>query len=261
MINLKIIYSVLWVVICSLLCISFGQDIGIAQTPSQMAFDVGLLPKLPGMQTPSQQAFELRGNQTIAVIGTPTQQTFELRDSQSTLDTETPTQQTFALRSNQTVAPVGTPSQQTFELRGSQSTLGTETPSQQAFVLRSVEPTRGTEISAQAPQADENPLVSSNVAISEVVKEANALNVMVANNMTMPANLTSWKLLLNNGTSTYEFPDYILQPNGIVTIHTQAGMDTPTDLFGSNFMGNGTQDVELLNEKGYLVSKYNLVTP
>ncbi len=112
MINLKIIYSVLWVVISSLLCISFGQDIGIAQTPSQMAFEVGLLPKNARNADSLTASFELRGNQTIAVIGTPTQQTFELR--------------------------------------GSQSTLGTETPSQQAFVLRSVEPTRGTEISAQS---------------------------------------------------------------------------------------------------------------
>jgi Lamin Tail Domain len=222
--NLKIIYLALWIVISSSFCISFVQDVGIAQTPSQMAFDVGLLPTMPGTQTPSQQAFALRGNQTIAVIGTPTQQTFELR--------------------------------------GSQSTLGTETPTQQAFALRSIQPTveSGTSAHQASPAAGSYQPVAPNVTISEVVKETDELKVMVANNMKVPANLTSWKLMLNNGTTTYEFPDFILQPNEMVAIHTQAGADTSTDLFRSNFMWNGTQDIELLNEKGFLVSEYRIVT-
>jgi hypothetical protein len=216
-------YLALGIVISSLFCISVVLDVGMAQTPSQMAFDVGLLPTMPGTQTPSQQTFVLRGNQTIAVIGTP--------------------------------------SQQTFELRGSQSTLGTETPMQQAFVLRSVQPAveSGTSVQQGSPAAGSYPPVATNVTISEVVKETDELKVMVANYMIVPANLTSWKLMLNNGTKTYEFPNFILQPNGMVAIHTQAGADTPTDLFGSNFMWNGTQDIELSNEKEFLVSEYRIV--
>jgi hypothetical protein len=85
------------------LYIGFLGDMGIAQTPSQQAFDLGIIPTMPGSVTPMQQAFEVRGNQTTLRIGigTPTQQTFELRGSQASLGTETPTQLAFGLSGNQ----------------------------------------------------------------------------------------------------------------------------------------------------------------
>jgi hypothetical protein len=44
----------------------------------------------------------------------------------------------------------------------------------------------------------------------------------------------------------------------MVTVHTHSNPNTATDLFGSNFVWNGTRDVELIDQKGMLVSEYTL---
>ena len=82
----------------------------------------------------------------------------------------------------------------------------------------------------------------------------------MANNGTAPSNLTAWKLALNNGTSTYLFPNFMLQPMATVTVHTHMNANTPTDLYGSNFTWNGTRDVELIDSMGKMVSEYSLHT-
>ncbi len=103
-----------------------------------------------------------------------------------------------------------------------------------------------------------NSTAGYNLTIFKVIKESDALHVIVANNGTVPANLTDWMLTLNNGTNKYVFPNFTLNPNSIVTVHTHMNANTATDLFGSNFVWNGTRDVELIDQKGTLVSEYTL---
>ena len=98
------------------------------------------------------------------------------------------------------------------------------------------------------------------VTISKVLKEGDALHVLVANNGTVAADLTDWKLTLNKGVNEYIFPSFTLNPNSIVTVHTHKNLNTATDLYGSNFTWNGTRDVELIDQTGKLVSEYALPT-
>ncbi|MCJ7445319.1 MAG: lamin tail domain-containing protein [Methanotrichaceae archaeon] len=199
-----------------LLYIGFFGDTGIAQTPSQQAFDLGIIPTMPGSITPMQQAFEVRGNQTTLRIGT------------------------------------GTPTQQTFELRGSQVQLGTETPTQLAFGLHD---------NQELPETQANLLSTQNVTIFDIAKDGTALLVRVSNNMMTPIDLAGWKLVLNNGTAAFTFPSFTLLQNASITVHANIGANTQKDLFGSNFIWNGTSDIELLNDRGTLVSEYRIAVP
>jgi hypothetical protein len=99
-----------------------------------------------------------------------------------------------------------------------------------------------------------------NVTISKALRSGDALDVVVANDGTAPANLMDWKLTLNKGVSTYIFPNFAINPNTVVTIHANTSANTATDLFGSNFSWNGTRDVELLDQTGMQVSEYTLPT-
>jgi hypothetical protein len=139
-----------------------------------------------------------------------------------------------------------------------QTTPTTETPSQGAFVVGGNQTTPTAETPSQASYTGST--ARYNVTISKVIKEGDALHVIVANNETAPANLTTWKLTLNNGTNTYLFPNFMLQPMAKVTVHTHMNANTPTDLYGSNFTWNGTRDVELIDSMGKMVSEYSLHT-
>ena len=139
-----------------------------------------------------------------------------------------------------------------------QTTPTTETPSQGAFAVGSNQTTSTGENSSQASYTGST--VKNDVTVSKVIKESDALHVIVANNGTAQANLTDWKLALNNGTSTYLFPNFMLKPMATVTVHTHMNANTPTDLYGSNFMWNGTRDVELIDSMGKMVSEYSLHT-
>jgi hypothetical protein len=188
------------------------------ETPSQGGFEAGIVQTNPISETPSQGSFRIGLNQTNSVAQTPSQGGFEAGIVQTTPTSETPSQGAFAVGGNQTTSTAGTPSEASY----TGSTAG------------------------------------NNVTISKVIKESSALHVIVANNGTAPANLTAWKLALNNGTSAYLFPNFMLQPMATVTVHTHMNANTPTDLYGSNFTWNGTRDVELIDSMGKMVSEYSL---
>lgn len=146
----------------------------------------------------------------------------------------------------QIISTSGTPSQEGFESGEAQTTPTTETPSQGGFET------------GDAQMGSVNSTAGYNLTISKAIKEGDALHVIVANNGTVPANLSDWMLTLNNGTNRYVFPNFTLNPNSVVTVHTHTNANTATDLFGSNFVWNGTRDVELIDQKGTLVSEYTL---
>lgn len=97
----------------------------------------------------------------------------------------------------------------------------------------------------------------ANVTISNALKEGTALHVLVANNGTAAANLTSWKLVTDNN-SAFTFPVFTLNPEAMVTVHTHKGNNTATDLYGSNFMWNGTHEIKLLDMNGKQVYDYRI---
>jgi len=111
-----------------------------------------------------------------------------------------------------------------------------------------------------AQTASGSSTAGSNVTIFKVLEEGDALHVLLANNGTIAADLTGWRLTLNKGTSEYIFPNFTLNPNSVVTVHAHMNVNTATDLYGSNFTWNGTQDVELMDQSGNLISQNTLPT-
>jgi hypothetical protein len=213
-------YLTLWIAVIFSISGSFAQSVSTSETPSQGGFIAGVVQTNPTSETPSQGAFRIGLNQTNSIAQTPSQGGFEAGIVQTTPTSETPSQGAFAVGVNQT-------------------TSTGETPSQASYT---------------------GSTVKNIVTISKVIKESDALHVIVANNGTAPANLTDWKLELNNGSSTYQFPNFMLQPMTTVTVHTHMNANTPTDLYGSNFMWNGSRDVELIDSMGKMVSEYSLQT-
>ena len=110
-------------------------------------------------------------------------------------------------------------------------------------------------VQAQMPSANAG---TANVTIVKALQEGTAMHVWVANNGTTASNLTSWKLVTDNNMSTFTFPVFTLNPNAVVTIHAHKGNNSATDLYGSNFMWNGTHDVKLLNMNGMQVYDYRI---
>ena len=198
--------------------------------------------------------------------------TFSITNSLAQLTdvSETPTQGIFGDSGFHTTTPAETPSQQVFEI-GLNSSSGTQTPTQSAYEIGLAPTSLGTPTQSadqagisqappETPAINGGSIVANTVMISGVTKEGDGMLVKVEGNGTSSAtNLTSWRLALNNETNTtYTFPDFTLQPKSVVSVHTQKGENTPNDLFGSNFIWNGTRDVELLNSAGTQISKYRL---
>lgn len=108
----------------------------------------------------------------------------------------------------------------------------------------------------------ENPVAAEktkhNVTIVNALKEGTALHVLVANNATTEMNLTNWRLVTDNNNATFTFPIFMLEQGKIVTIHTHKNNNTAADLFGSNFMWNGTNEIKLLDAHGSLVNDYHI---
>lgn len=217
----------------------FAQTVSTSETPSQGGFIAGVVQTTPTSETPSQGGF-------IAGV------------VQTTPTSETPSQGSYEVGLNQTNSITQTPSQGGFEAGVIQTTPTTETPSQGAFGVGVNQTTSTGETPSQA--SNTGSAVTDYITISKVIKESDALHVIVANNGTAPSNLTAWKLELNNGTNMYQFPDFMLQPMAEVTVHTHMNANTPTDLYGSNFTWNGTRDVELIDNMGKMVSEYKLHT-
>jgi hypothetical protein len=218
--SLKWKYLTVWIVFVLSISGSFAQSVSTTETPSQGGFAAGVAQTTPTSETPSQGSFRVGLNQTYSNAQTPSQGGFIAGVVQTTPTTETPSQGAFLVGVNQTTSTAEIPSQAIYT--GSTA--------------------------------------RENVTISKVIKEDNALHVIVADNGTAPVNLTDWKLELNNGSSMYLFPNFMLQPMATVTVHTHMNADTPTDLYGSNFTWNGTRDVELIDSMGKMVSEYNLNT-
>jgi hypothetical protein len=217
--SLKLKYLTIWIAVIFSISGAFAQSISTTETPSQGGFAAGIVQTNPTTETPSQGAFRVGLNQTISIPQTPSQGGFEAGIVQITPTTETPSQGAFAVGVNQTISTG-------------------ETPSQESYI---------------------GSTVNNYVAISKVFKESDALQVIVANNGTAPANLTAWKLALNDGTSTtYLFPNFMLQSMATVTVHSKMNANTPKDLYGSNFTWNGTHDVELVDSMGKMVSEIKL---
>lgn len=114
----------------------------------------------------------------------------------------------------------------------------------------------GFNVQAQIPSS--NNASNTNITIANALKEGTALHVLVANNGTNTSDLTNWKLVTDNNNSAFTFPSFMLKPNAIVTVHTHKGNNTATDLYGSNFMWNGTHEIKLLNNNGMLVYDYRI---
>jgi hypothetical protein len=148
----------------------------------------------------------------------------------------------------QMISTTGTPYQERFEAGIGENELHStiKIPSQTSFE------TEDQQIGISTDGYD--------VAIYEVLKDGNALQVLMANNGTIPANITNWRLVLNEGASEYIFPSFALDANSIVTVHSQENANTSTDLYGSNFMSNEARDVMLVDQMGNLVSEYVLAT-
>jgi hypothetical protein len=195
--------------------------------------------------------------QSMSTSDTASQEGFAAGIVQTNPTSDTPSQGSFRIGLNQTNQIAQTPSQGGFEAGIVQTTPTTETPSQGAFAVGVNQTIPAGEPSSKANYTG---AAAGNVAISKVLKESSALHVIVANNGTAPANLTNWKLALNNGSSTYLFPNFVLKPMTNVTVHTHMNANTPTDLYGSNFTWNGTRDVELIDNMGKMVSEYSIRT-
>ena len=150
----------------------------------------------------------------------------------------------------QSISTTGTPSQEGFadgiSAGVEQVTPATETPSQGVFETTDAQTASGSSTAGR------------DVTISKVLKEGDALHVLIANNGTIAVDLTDWKLTLNKGASEYIFPSFTLNPNYMVTVHTHKNVNTATDLYGSNFTWNGTHDVELMDQTGMPVSQNTL---
>lgn len=112
----------------------------------------------------------------------------------------------------------------------------------------------GLSVQAQMPSSNMAPGI--NITIANALKEGTALHVLVANNGTNTVDLTNWKLVTDNNNSAFMFPSFMLKPKAIVTVHTHKGNNTATDLYGSNFMWNGTHDIKLLNNNSMPVYDY-----
>ncbi len=99
---------------------------------------------------------------------------------------------------------------------------------------------------------------TGNVTIKDALKEGDVLHVIVANNGTTAMNLTNWRLVTDNQNATFVFPVFMLKPSAVVTIHAHKNNNTATDLFGSNFLWNGTREIRLLDDSGMMVYDYHI---
>jgi hypothetical protein len=148
-----------------------------------------------------------------------------------------------------------TPSQGSFQIGTQKSTPTTQTPSQMTFAGGVKE---SGQISSPIQTSLNVPTQMYNISIANALKEGDALHVLVANNGTTAADLANWKLVTDNGKLTFTFPGFTLMPGTMVTIHTHKGNNTMSDLYGSNFMWNGTSEIKLLDNNGMLVYDYRI---
>ena len=127
-------------------------------------------------------------------------------------------------------------------------------PSQQVYEI-GLNNVQQTPITSTAQTTNES---LTGVAISNVVKEGDGMQVMIASFETSPVNITGWKLSLS-GNYTYTIPGFTLWPGAVVTVHTEMGTNTTTDLYGSNLMSIGAEKVDLVDAEGMKVSEFSII--
>ena len=172
--------------------------------------------------------------------------------------TDTPSQGSFQAGINVGSTPsTMTPSQGSFQAGiNVGSTPSTMTASQGSFEMG-----LGQKSTSTIQTSESFPTQMYNISIANALKEDNALHVLVANNGTTAADLADWKLVTDNQNLTFTFPVFILMPRAIVTIHAHEGKNLASDLYGSNFVWNGTHDIKLLDNNGMLVYDYLIGAP
>jgi len=147
-----------------------------------------------------------------------------------------------------------TPSQGNFQLgTPQQSTSAIQTPSQMTFAGGNK---KSTQISSPIQIGGSVLTQTHNISIANALKEGDALHILVANNGMDAIDLANWKLVTDNQGFTFTFPIFKLMPKTIVTIHAHEGNNTASDLYGSNFMWSGTNEIKLFDNNGLIVYDY-----
>jgi hypothetical protein len=155
----------------------------------------------------------------------------------------------------QLVSTTDIPSQSMFRAGYFGSTPSTITPSQMTFGGGN---NMAPQISSPVQIGGSAPTQMHNISIANALKEGDALHVLVANNGINAIDLANWKLVTDNQNLAFTFPVFTLMPRAMVTIHTHKGNNTMSDLYGSNFMWNGTSEIKLLDNNGMLIYDYRI---
>lgn len=82
--------------------------------------------------------------------------------------------------------------------------------------------------------------------------------VKISNTGSSPVSLTGWKIKDEGSKHTYTFPSYTLTPGATVTLYTEKGTNTATELYwqlGSPIWNNDGDIAHLYDDNGKLVSK------
>ena len=182
---------------------------------------------------------------------------FLIHGSFAQLMSTTPSQGSFLASTYTGSTPsTMTPSQGNFQLgTPQQSTSAIQIPSQMTFAGGNK---KSTQISSPVQIGGSAPTQTHNISVANALKEGDALHVLVANNGMNAVDLANWKLVTDNQDLTFTFPAFTLMPRTLVTIHTHKGNNTVSDLYGSNFMWNGTSEIKLFDNNGMLVYDYRI---
>jgi len=82
--------------------------------------------------------------------------------------------------------------------------------------------------------------------------------VKISNTGSSPVSLTGWKIKDKGSKHTYTFPSYTLTPGATVTLYTEKGTNTATELYwqlGSPIWNNDGDIAHLYDDSGKLISK------
>jgi hypothetical protein len=104
--------------------------------------------------------------------------------------------------------------------------------------------------------------------IRTIVNDGRAEHAVIANDGTVPQELTGWRLRSVTGGQAYAFPPgFTLAPGGSVRVHSGQGDATslnrpPTDLYatGSNIWRNAGDTAQLVDPFGTVVHQYSYGT-
>lgn len=103
-------------------------------------------------------------------------------------------------------------------------------------------------------------MLSSSAESTVYVRNLNLQDewVKISNEGSSPVSLNGWKIKDEGSKHTYTFPSYTLDPGTIVTVYTEKGTSSATELYwqlGSPIWNNDGDTAYLYDESGKLVSK------